>query len=50
MDSEFVGTRKRTLDIQGSRRPAEHVLPAVAGKSANTDYCKDGWKDARQNK
>jgi hypothetical protein len=48
MDSEFVGTWKRTLEIQGSRRPAEHVPPAVAGKSAETDYCKDGWKDASQ--
>jgi hypothetical protein len=50
MDSEFVGTWKRTLEIQGSRRSAEHVPPAVAGRSAETDYCKNGWKDARQNK
>jgi hypothetical protein len=50
MDSEFVGTWKRTLEIQGSRRPDEHVPPAVAGRSAETDYCKDGWKDDRQNK
>jgi hypothetical protein len=39
-----------TLDIQVSRRPAEHVPSAVASRSAETDYCKDGWKDARQNK
>jgi hypothetical protein len=50
MDSEFVVTWKRNLDIQGSRRVAEHVTPAMAGRSAETDYCKDGWKDARQNK
>jgi hypothetical protein len=36
------------LEIQGSRRPAEYVPPAVAGRSAEADYCKDGWKDARQ--
>jgi hypothetical protein len=47
MDSEFVGTYKRTLEIQGSRRPSEHVPPAVAGRSAETDYYKDGWKDTR---
>jgi hypothetical protein len=33
-----------------ARRPAEHVLSAVASRSAEADYCKDGWKDARQNK
>jgi hypothetical protein len=48
MESEFVGTWKRTLKIQGSRRASEHVPPAVAGRSAETDYCKDGWKDAKQ--
>jgi hypothetical protein len=48
MESGFVGTWKRTLEIQGSRRPAEHVPPVVAGISAETDYCKDGWKDAKQ--
>jgi hypothetical protein len=50
MDSEFVGTWKRTLEVQGYRRSAEHVPPAVACRSAETDYCKDGWKDARQKK
>jgi hypothetical protein len=50
MDSEFVGTWKRTLEIQGSRREAEHLPPAVAGRSVEKYYCKDGWKDARQNK
>jgi hypothetical protein len=50
MDSEFVGTWKRTLEIQGSRRPAEHVPSAVASRSAEADYCKNGWKDVRQNK
>jgi hypothetical protein len=48
MDSEFVGTWKRTLEIQGSRRSAEHVPPAVAGRSAETDYCKDGWKGPKK--
>jgi hypothetical protein len=48
MDSEFVVTWKRTLEIQGSRRSAKHIPPAVAGRSAETDYCKDGWKDAKQ--
>jgi hypothetical protein len=48
MDSQFVGTWKRTLEIQGSRRPPEHVLPAGACRSAEIDYCTDGWKDARQ--
>jgi hypothetical protein len=48
MNSELVGTWKITLEIQGSIRPAEHVPPEVAGRSAETDYCKDGWKDARQ--
>jgi hypothetical protein len=50
MDSELVGTWKRTLEIQGSRRSAEHVPPAVAIRSAEADHCKNGWKDARQNK
>jgi hypothetical protein len=50
MDSEFVGPWKITLEIQGSRRSAEHVPPAVAGRSAEKDYCKDGWRDARQKK
>jgi hypothetical protein len=50
MDSEFVSTWKRTLAIKESRRPAEHVPPAVASRSAETDYCKNGWKDARKNK
>jgi hypothetical protein len=40
--------KKRTLEIQGSRRSAEYVLSAVAGRSAETNYCKDGWKDAEQ--
>jgi hypothetical protein len=48
MDSQLVGTWKITLEIQGSKRSAEHVLPAVVGRSAETDYCKDGWKDAKQ--
>jgi hypothetical protein len=50
MDSESVGTWKRTLEIQGSRRLAEHAPSAVASRSAEADNCKDGWKDARQNK
>jgi hypothetical protein len=48
MDSKSVGTWKRTLEIQGSRRSAEHVLPEVAGRSVETDYCKDGWEDTKQ--
>jgi hypothetical protein len=48
MDSEFAGTWKRTLEIEESRRSVEHVPPAVAGISAETDYCKDGWKDAKK--
>jgi hypothetical protein len=48
MDSELVGTWKIALEIQGFGRPAEYVPSAVAGRSAETDYCKDGWKDARQ--
>jgi hypothetical protein len=50
MKSEFVGTSKITLEIQRSRRSAEYVPPAVAGRSVEADYCKDGWKDARQKK
>jgi hypothetical protein len=50
MDSEFVGTWKITLEIQGSIRPAEHVPPAVASRSAETYYCKNGWKDVCQAK
>jgi hypothetical protein len=48
MDSEFIGTWERTLEIQGSRRSAEHIPPAVSGISAETFYCKDGWKDVKQ--
>jgi hypothetical protein len=48
MDSELVGTWKRTLEIQGFRRPAEYVPSAVASRSAEADHCKDGWKGARQ--
>jgi hypothetical protein len=48
MDSGFIGTWKRTLEVQGSRRSADYVTPAVAGRSAETYYCKDGWKDAKQ--
>jgi propanediol dehydratase large subunit len=48
MDSELVGTWKRTLEIQGFRRPAEYVPSAVASRSTEAEYCKDGWKDARQ--
>jgi hypothetical protein len=48
MDSEFYGTWKRILEIQGSRRSAEHVPPAVAGRSAEIDYCKDGWKGSKK--
>jgi hypothetical protein len=48
MDSEFIGTWKKNLEIQGSGRSAEHVPPAMAGRSAETDYCKDGWKDSKQ--
>jgi hypothetical protein len=29
MDSDFVGTWKRSLEIQGSRRSTEHVPPSV---------------------
>jgi hypothetical protein len=50
MDSELVGTWKRTLEIQGFRRPAEYVPSALASRSAEEDHLKDGWKDARQNK
>jgi hypothetical protein len=50
MDSELVGTWKRTFEIQGFGRPAEYVQSAVAIRSAEGDHCKDGWKDARQNK
>jgi hypothetical protein len=48
MEIQFVGTWKRTLEIQGSRRSAEYVPPAVAGRSAETNYFSDGWKDAKQ--
>jgi hypothetical protein len=48
MDSELVGIWKRTLEIQGFGTPAENVLSAVARISAESDHCKDGWKDARQ--
>jgi hypothetical protein len=50
MDSELVGTWKRTLEIQGSRRQAEHVPSAVASRSAEADYCKNVWEEARQKK
>jgi hypothetical protein len=36
------------LEIQGSIIPAEHVTSEVASRSAESDYCKNGWKDARQ--
>jgi hypothetical protein len=48
MDSQFVGTWKRTLEIQGSGRSAEYVAPAVAGRSAEKYDCSDGWKDSKQ--
>jgi hypothetical protein len=48
MDSELVGTCKRTLEIQGFRRPAQYVPSPVASRSAEADHFKDGWKDARQ--
>jgi hypothetical protein len=48
MDRELAGCWKITLEIQGFGRPAEYVPSAVASRSAETDYCKDGWKDARQ--
>jgi hypothetical protein len=48
MDSHFVGTWKRTLEIQGSGRSAEYVPPAVAGRSAEKYYCSDGWKYSKQ--
>jgi hypothetical protein len=48
MDSESVSTWKRTLEIQGFERLAEHVPSAVAPRSAEADHCKDGWKDAKQ--
>jgi hypothetical protein len=35
MDSQIVGTLKRTLEIQGSGRSAEYVPPAVASRSAD---------------
>jgi hypothetical protein len=47
MYSESVSTWKRTLEIQGLRRSAEHVQSAVASISEEADHCKDGWKDAR---
>jgi hypothetical protein len=50
MDSELVGTCKRTLEIQGFRRPAEYVPLAVTSRSSEVDHHKDGWKDARQHK
>jgi hypothetical protein len=48
MDSQFVGTWKITLEIQGSGRSAEYVPQAVAGKSAEKYYCSDSWKDSKQ--
>jgi hypothetical protein len=48
MDSEFVGTWKRTLEIQGFGRSSENVPSAVASRSVEADHCKDGWKDARK--
>jgi hypothetical protein len=48
MYSRYVSTWKRTLEIQGFRRSAEHVPSAVASRSAEENHCKDGWKDARQ--
>jgi hypothetical protein len=50
MDRELVGTWKRILEIQESRRPAEHAPSAVVRRSAEADYCKNGWKNARQTK
>jgi hypothetical protein len=50
MNSEFVSTQKRTLEIQEFGRPAEHVPSAVAIRSAEVDHFKDVWKDARRNK
>jgi hypothetical protein len=44
MDSESVSTWKRTLEIQGFGRSAEHVPSAVASRSTGEDQCKDGCK------
>jgi hypothetical protein len=48
MDSEPVSTWQRALEIKRSGRSAEHVVSAVASKSAEADHCKFGWKDARK--
>jgi hypothetical protein len=40
MDSEFVSTCKRTLEIQGFGRPAEHVPSAMASRSAKAYHLK----------
>jgi hypothetical protein len=48
MGSESVSTWQRALEIQRFGRSTEHVPSAVAGRSAEADHCKDGWKDARQ--
>jgi hypothetical protein len=48
MDSESASNWKRTLEIQGFGRSAEHVPSEVESRSAEADHCKDGWKDARQ--
>jgi hypothetical protein len=50
VDSESVGTWKRTLEIQGFGRPDENLPSAVASRSTEADHCKDGWEDARQKK
>jgi hypothetical protein len=44
----FWHLEKNLGDSRISRRPAEHVSSAVASRSTDADYCKDGWKDARQ--
>jgi hypothetical protein len=50
VDSELISTWKRTLEIQGFGRPAEHVPSAVESSSAEANHCKDGLKDSRQKK
>jgi hypothetical protein len=48
MDSEFIGTWKRTLEIQGSRRSAEHVPPAVAGRQISRNRLLQRWLERCQ--
>jgi hypothetical protein len=46
----LLALRKKPWRFKDLEDQLNMYPPAVAGRSAEIDYCKDGWKDARQNK